>query len=346
MEKVASEDPGMSKIPNPGDQRLEAVDCLRGIAVLSVCFSHFMDANNGISHESLLWKMGTHGWLGVEIFFVISGFIIPYALHRSGFRLSDYPRFLIKRMVRLDPPYLVAIGVAIVMGLLATWAPGYRGAPFHCSLPQVLLHFAFLNTFFGYEWVNDAFWSLAIEFQYYLAVGLLFPLLAHRSSWVRAVLFAVLGGLALAFPNARFVFHWFFLFILGMLAFQWHAGLWTRLELMSGLFLGTVGVNFTHGWMIASVCLATALVIAFVRFSSRILLFFGSISYSLYLLHGPIGLKVVNVIGRHVSGTWGGLGAISLGLLVSTFCSVILFRFVERPARRWSSLIKYRRDGA
>lgn len=329
---------------SPAASRLEVVDCLRGIAVLSVCFSHFMTANNGISHESVWWKMGTHGWLGVEIFFVISGFIIPYALHRSGFRWSDYPRFLFKRVVRLDPPYLAAIAVAIVMGMLATGAPDYRGAPFHCSVPQVLLHFAFLNTFFGYEWVNGAFWSLAIEFQYYLAVGLLFPWVAHRSSWVRIGLFTVLACLALALPESRFVFHWLFLFILGMLVFQWHAGLWTPRTLALGLVLGTVGVAFTHDWMIAAVCLATALVIAFARMSSRILLFFGSISYSLYLLHGPVGLKVVNVIGRHVSGTIGGLGAILLGFLVSTLCSLALFWLVERPARRWSSLIQYRRD--
>lgn len=305
-----------------------------------------MSANNGISHESLWWKVGTHGWLGVEIFFVISGFIIPYALHRSAFRWTDYPRFLFKRVVRLDPPYLVAIVAAIAVGLLATWSSDYRGTPFKCSTAQVLLHFAFLNTFFGYEWVNPAFWSLAIEFQYYLMIGLLFPCLAHRSPWVRSGLFAVLGCLAFAIPETRFVFHWLFLFILGMLVFQWHAGLCQTWVLMLGLVLGTVGVAFTHDWMIAAVCLATALAIAFYHLGNRFLLFYGSISYSLYLLHGPIGLKVVNVIGRHVSGTWGGLGAVFLGLLVSTLCSIALFWLVERPARRWSSLVQYRRDGA
>src|ERR1035441_2897196 len=61
---------------------------------------------SGVIHDGWLYRSGKYGWLGVEIFFVISGFIIPYSLYKAGYRVSDFTRFLLKRIARLDPPYL------------------------------------------------------------------------------------------------------------------------------------------------------------------------------------------------------------------------------------------------
>ena len=55
------------------------------------------------------------GWAGVEVFFVISGFIIPFTLWQSGYRLKNYARFILKRIIRLDPPYLLSILLAIAL---------------------------------------------------------------------------------------------------------------------------------------------------------------------------------------------------------------------------------------
>ena len=332
-----------SKHPSPpSENRIEVVDCLRGIAVLSVCVSHFMAANCGLAADSFIRYVGTHGWLGVEIFFVISGFIIPYSLHRSGYQLSDYPKFLLKRVLRLDPPYLLAVLLAIVVGWLAAQSSAYRGAPYQVSIPQVLLHLAYVNTFFGYDWVNAVFWTLAIEFQYYLAVGLLLPLIAHHSLAVRVALGCGLGALAVLLPEGRFIFHWLFLFMLGMLAFHWHAKLAGRRELGFGLALLGGGAWFTLGPLQASVGVATALAIALVRLKARPLVFLGMISYSLYLIHVPIGAKLVNLGGRYVTGTLTSLALIAAALGVSILCAWALYFCVERPAQRWSSKVKYR----
>jgi len=95
-------------------ERIPGVDALRGLAALAVCWFHVTigtaNLNNGIVRSS-----GTYGWLGVELFFVISGFIIPYSLQRSGYKLKNYPVFLLKRITRLDPPYLASIVLVIAV---------------------------------------------------------------------------------------------------------------------------------------------------------------------------------------------------------------------------------------
>lgn len=324
-----------------GGSRIEVVDSLRGIAVLSVCVSHLMSANCGLPHDSILWKIGTHGWLGVEVFFVISGFIIPYALHRSSYRLQNFPKFLLKRIIRLDPPYVAAIVFAILVKYLASRSPNYSGEPFDISIPQVLLHFAYLNAFFDYPWVISVFWTLAIEFQYYLAVGLLFPWIITKSNGQRIGLFVVMGLMATLFPQHQFLFHYLFLFMLGMLSFQFHAkiislkGFWISLPLLA------VGACYTLGPLRASAGVATALIIGFFCFSNKFLRFMGAISYSLYLVHAPIGRKFVNLGGRYVDGTTGGLAVVVAGLLASILGAWLLYTMVERPAQRWSSSINY-----
>ena len=82
--------------------------------------------------------------------------------------------------------------------------------------------------------------------------------------------------------------------------------------------------------------------IALVRLKARPLVFLGMISYSLYLIHVPIGAKLVNLGGRYVTGTLTSLALIAAALGVSILCAWALYFCVERPAQRWSSKVKYR----
>ena len=323
--------------------RIHSVDCLRGIAALSVCLGHFTNANIQIPGDSVVRTVGAYGWLGVQVFFVISGFIIPYALHRAGYATKQYGRFLLKRVIRLDPPYVVTILVIIPLGYIAAQVPAFQGPPFRVSAPQLLLHIAYLNAFFGYEWLNPIFWTLAIEFQYYLAVGLLFPMIAHKRLSVRCGLFAVLGVLTFLSPEKRFLFHWLPLFMMGMLTFQLHANLVGRWTFLFGLGLLAGWAGYMLDPVIAGVGVITASIIAFARLNNRILLFLGTISYSLYLIHIPVGLKVVNFGARYVSGTLGAMMMLLVALAFTLTAAYLLCVWVEKPAQRWSAAIKYQR---
>ncbi len=323
-------------------RRIESLDALRGLAALSVCWFHFTNGNPEFLASGWLRASGIYGWMGVDVFFVISGFVIPYSLHNSGYKLGHYFTFVLKRIVRLDPPYLAAIAITIVLGYLSAMSPSFRGQTPHLSIPQVLLHFAYLNVFFGYQWLNPVFWTLAIEFQYYLAVGFVFPLLSSSRLEIRMLSFIALGILAFLVPSISFIFHYLFLFMLGIATFQY----WTRLVGLKGylamlLALGA-GAALTLGFGVGALGLGTACVIAFVRLKKFALLkFLGAISYSLYLLHVPVGGRVVGLSLRFVHTMGGKVLTVLLALGVAIVAAYLLYWFVERPAQRWSSSISY-----
>src|SRR5688500_10025543 len=210
-------------------ERIHGLDFLRGVASLAVCWFHlttFTYASPDGGFYSALRLTGAYGWLGVEAFFVISGFVIPYSLHRAGYRLGSYPASILKRLVRLDPPYVVSVGLVLALAFgyafLKGQAPEVEGEPIGWA--RVMLHLGYANIFFGYEWLNPSFWTLAIEFQYYLLVGLAYPLLVAENRWLRRAAFACCAALSLlagrelvggVTPYSNFIVRFVPLFLLG-----------------------------------------------------------------------------------------------------------------------------------
>lgn len=325
--------------PRALEGRIETLDALRGIAALAVAWFHF-SSSQGLNNN-LVRLSGAYGWVGVHIFFVISAFVVPLALYRANYNLQYYGRFLLKRIIRLEPPYIVSIGFIIALGYLAPLMPGYRGEAYSVSALQVFFHLGYINVFMGYPWLNIVFWSLAIEFQFYIAVGLMFPLLVTRRAAARWSTLAMLALLAFLLPSPDFIFHYLFLFVLGILTFQRHVGLLRMSHYWVGFMLAVAGIMLTLGAVVAIAGATTALVIAFVPFRNRVLKFFGNISYSLYLIHFPIGLRAINLGFRFVENGAGRITVLLLTLGLSTAAAYVLYRLVEKPAQAWSSSIKF-----
>lgn len=322
--------------------RLLTLDCLRGIAAFAVLWFHLTNGNVGFLPQGMLKSSGTYGWLGVEVFFVISGFILPYALQRAGYRPADYFRFVWKRILRLDPPYLACIAIVIALNFASTLAPGFRGPPFQFDLKQVLLHLGYLNAFFGHDWVNVVFWTLAIEFQFYLLIALLFPLVSHPLLMVRVGVCSGLVAAAFLLPSGNLVFHYLLLFLFGIWAFQIKAGLLPGTSLQaSGWALLSVGCYLTQGLQPACAGVVTGLLIVHARLKARPLLFLGQISYSLYLLHVPIGGRVINLGSRFADGPMEKVAVLALAVVASLGAAFLFHRWVELPAQRWSAAVRY-----
>jgi peptidoglycan/LPS O-acetylase OafA/YrhL len=318
----------------PTHTRLATVDCLRGIAALSVVWYH-CTVGSGVLQDSWLARSGRYGWLGVEMFFVISGFIIPYSLHQSGYRTGDFGRFLLKRIARLDPPYFATILLCIALSYAVTLAPGFRGEWPHYTWAQLAAHIAYFNSFLHLRWVNVVFWSLGIEFQYYLLIGLTFPLLVTRASGVRWGFLGLLLAVSLLIRDEALVFRYLPLFVAGMLAFQSKAGLISTRALLVGLAATAVAGP------IAGIGIATALAIRFVELPASRLTGFGAISYSLYLLHVPIGGKIMNLGARFAHQTATLLLLLVAAVGASILAAAIFYRLVEKPSQRLSSSLRY-----
>lgn len=331
-------------VPPSTTTRLPTVDALRGIAALAVCWFHFTNAVPDFDLPAPLRLSGGDGWLGVEIFFVISGFIIPHAMHAAGYRLGDFGRFLLKRIIRIDPPYLAAIALILAQAWAVSALGLQSGQSADFTAMQVLLHLGYLNAFAGYDWLSPVFWTLAIEFQYYLAIALIFPFVATARPIRHALLFAGVGLAAWLLPQEALVFHYGFLFLLGVVTFQTLNGFLDRSRYLAAVSVGALGTAFTLHWSIAAVGLTTALLIAFVPGRRvRVLAFLGLISYPLYLLHIPIGTRLITLSLRWHLGWVENLGVLALALAASIGAAWLLHLRIERPAQRWASAIRYRR---
>ena len=97
--------------------------------------------------------------------------------------------------------------------------PGHH--PYRISWPQLLAHLGYINVFFGMPWFQMSYWSLAIEFQYYLFVGLAFALFSRKGPLWSAITAALFVAAALILGQRKKLLpHHLPLFLLGITAFR------------------------------------------------------------------------------------------------------------------------------
>lgn len=320
-------------------QRLATVEVLRGFAALAVTWFHLTNANPVFPSVDWLRLSGAWGWLGIECFFVISGFVLPLALYREGYRIGDAGRFLARRLIRLHPAYLAALAIAV-----ALW---YVSSPEGAAPPgatQLLLHAVYLPAFFGYPWLNTVFWTLAIEVQFYLLLAFSFPLLSHRAAPVRVAWLAGAAALSWLVTPETLVFRYLVVFAMGAVAFMVVVAHVDRARGMALLMLLAIVTGIGHGWPVALAATATAVLIAWqVPLAWGPMVRVGALSYSLYLIHAPLGGRVVNLGARYAEGVVAQLAVLLVALLVSLGAAFVLHALVERPSLRLAARLKTRR---
>jgi peptidoglycan/LPS O-acetylase OafA/YrhL len=321
---------------------IDIIEYLRVFASLAVMWFHFTNGNAAFLLPGALEQSGAYGWLGVEIFFVISGFIIPYSMWRSHFKLkTHWLTFFKKRVARLYPAYLLAIALIVFLWYLSTLTPGFKGEAPQIFAADLISHLLFLNSLLGKEWLNPAFWTLAIEVQYYLLIVLIYASVSAPKILIRLIPYFLLCCAAFAFRgNAAIFFHWSPLYCMGILTFQrfvLNIGL-LEYVLILGLLYALTWLKL--GWLIAVVGIVTALVITFAKIpKSSFITYLASISYSLYLIHSPIGGRVINLSLRLADNLLVKIFALALASALSILTATLIYQFVEKPAQKWSQKI-------
>ena len=321
----------------PSKPKIGIVGALRGFAAFAVCWFHFTFGQN----HWLKWT-GQYGWLGVETFFVISGFIIPYSLYQYRYELRNYFRFLAKRLARLHPPYLASI-VVVVAVYLATKAlyPHANIPRIDLSFTNFVCHFFYLDDFLHKDWFVVVYWTLSIELQWYLLLGLAFPFLASRRWYIQlAATLVLLVTHRLWFRNMYVVFHILPVFLIGVFVFQYRVGLSSAWRMLLSIAAMCVIMKTPIGIPVTIVATATGLLIAFATLENRWSNRLGEISYSLYLLHIPIGLTLMSPL-SHLPYSGSYMWAIDLVCLAAVlYGSALFYRWIEEPSQKWSSAIK------
>lgn len=318
-----------------------SVEILRGLAATLVCLYHFTHGNqNFISEGNWVKTVASKGWLGVEIFFVISGFIIPYSMARSQYHLRNLPRFLLKRWLRIDPPYYMSIVFVLLLNVLAAlWLTRIPKA----SVPQILFHFGYLIPFFPeYKWLNGVYWTLAVEFQYYIIIALIYPLLYHQK-WIYFWLCtAGLMGIGLFSSLPALFFDYSMFFVLGFALFRYFEKRMDEREFLffSAIVFGVIFYKHTFQHVLASL-FPWILIAYWPDLRVRGLRWLGMISYSLYLIHLPMGKRIIPWAARYIEGDWPRLGFVVLLFVVTLVLARLFYELIEKPAIKWAKNIKY-----
>lgn len=314
-------------------QRLENLDVLRAIAALAVCLYHFRRPGEW---EAMNWVINL-GYLGVEVFFVISGFVIPLALASSRFNIIQAPRFLVSRFIRLYPAYASAGLAAIALWYASSMIPGFAGSDPKWSLGVLAANAFLLCDIVGQPWIIPVFWSLAIEAQYYCLLCVCFPLLSGSSGRARVgilFLWILLPVLVGAGPT---VFTWTALFAAGIVTWMRRARLLGAAPYYVLLAVALVVHGNVVGWSGSVVGLATAICIERgVPRATGPWIFVGTVSYSLYLLHPLVGGRLMNLASRSemAIALYPLTVAAAVGLSVGVAWA--FWRAIEKPSHAWA----------
>lgn len=306
----------------PERPRLDHVDGMRAIAALIVYVNHaYGQVFGGAGPRPdgplvVAWWSLTAGHLAVTVFIVISGFCLMLpVLEYGGTLRGGVKEFFKRRARRILPPYYAAVALCLL--LIATVIGERTGTlwdvPLRLNSTSILVHLVLLQDFFATSHINYVFWSIAVEWHIYILMPLMVWGWRRFGAWP-----VVLGALAVGYGLregfvetrvARAHPHFIGMFALGMLAAQVtrsHGELATKLRerlpwtVLAGLCLVAASLlAYFKLWTFIDVPVALMGVCMLVG-SSRSegsalksvlswhpLVFLGTFSYSLYLIHAP-----------------------------------------------------------
>ena len=327
----------------------------------------------------------TAGYLGVDFFFVLSGFVLTHVyqpqIERGRF---DFWDFVAKRFARIYPMHIVTLLAFVAIGLaarahaiqLSYWVGGVslEGVDSAVIFRGLVAHITMIHAWGATPGLmfNQPSWSISAEWFAYLMFPLLVLLRRLPPHGERLKLAAVAALFLLVAAAMEIGLH------SELTRLSWNAGILRILpEFLLGMTLHRLGERRSAGatGAVVGVAASTAAVVAALivgAFLPRLasmaaavavlglaaLVFFvadadrygrlallrtrtavllGEISYSVYMLHLGVGILLFDILapGFRANGPWQALGAIVGNLALTTLLSLVTYRLIEVPARRW-----------
>lgn len=324
-------------------RRIDFIETLRALAACAVMLFHFTSYFNGneyIIADEGVRTFSQYGALGVQLFYIISGFVITYALRQSNYRISDYFRYMAKRILRIHPTYIAVISTMLLVTYIQVRFLWH--GDFWINKKEVLTNVTFTVDLFSHynvSWMNPIFKTLAVEFQFYLLIGILFPLIDANKLlrftglmiWLGATPYFI--GYESVMNNAPYFVLGYFLMDLYQDAKDYYA--------KTGILMTLLLFAFYFPMQNFVLACTAVLLIHFLRpsfgFSNRI----GNASYSLYLVHGVFGGTFLFYTTREGWLANYPVVCIALACLISIGGAFAYYYAFERPSMRWGKKISY-----
>jgi peptidoglycan/LPS O-acetylase OafA/YrhL len=273
------------------------------------------------------------GYLGVEAFFVISGMVIPLSFAQKNYDIRQFGTVFFKRVIRIEPAYWASIFLMLFIDVFGGLyergqVPVFGGF-------NLFLHLFHANAVFNETWLRGIYWTLAIDWQFYLVACLAFPLFNRSEWWARYLLYAAILGAHWLSGYAWLPYH-LVPFGAGVALFHFYRGYAGRWELAvilgALLFAHFKAFGYEH-------CLATAIsvgIILFVKKVGSIGKFLGKISYSYYLTHVFSGWTLLNSLATFTKDPTITTIAVFAAVLVSIPFAQWFYNWVEAPTMAWA----------
>ena len=330
------------------NNRLDYLDSIRGVAALMVVVHHTFEAfliQNEAAYPMLshLFESINLGRLGVIVFFITSGFVIPWSLKKEA--PGALKNFAIKRFFRLYPAYWLSIIVAATIGL------GF-GVNVE-SLQQILLNFTMIHKFIGVESVIGAYWTLHIELMFYVACAILFyfGLLKNNKCLIAITICFCLLAVVAAAIRVNYQIRIPLATPLGLAAMFYGAVLRNYLiekqvELKTPLIGLTVfyfislffaqNMYYQEGWLPWYLTQVFAFIsfylfVTKVKLHHPIFVYLGRVSYSLYLFNAVVIGIVFYFLGDFAFTNIGFITVIIMVIVGSIMFADVSYRLVEKP---------------
>lgn len=276
-----------------------------------------------------------YGQYGVQVFFVISGFIIPYSLYKGNYTINDYFKFLYKRLLRLHPPYLCSLVLTLVIGWVAFLVRQTPDPETGLSILKSLIYLHIPNE-------NPVYWTLQVEAQYYIFIGLFFVFLQKYPKLSLGIALPLLLIISRSFLDQYIIFfRWTPFFLLGMLGSLIYIKK-SKLLLEIILLVAVVIYVFAYFELIPALAgVLTLLVILFFRSPVKSIFEFpGKISYSVYLIHYPIATKLINLLQKYTLPDYYWI-LFFVAMIISFAISWLFWKEIELRSEKLSNKIKY-----
>jgi len=349
-------------------RRIDSLDGLRGIAVFGVLLYHYFVRWADPSNGPVLYPWGNQwagfalfraGHYGVELFFVISGFVISMTL----IRCSGIIEFAIRRYARLGPAMLVFATLTFLVTAVGN-IPQFR-----TNVESVIFALTFLDPGLvnqvldtTFRSVDGVYWSLYVEVQFYVLIGTIYFLRPRQATMVFAIIStAAVLCLVCRIPVAAVVCErllsarhipWF---LMGMAFHARHVDRVSRRWLLplclSVAQLGLLAMS-ADDWGLFGASLAIPLIFAaaenvpLVRgvLSTPLICRVGVASYGLYLVHQYVGVTLLhNLPNAWFASKWTALAAVATLIVVLCFATRLSHRHIETPLGRLITGILRRR---
>lgn len=335
--------------------RFRELDGLRALAAFAVVVSHFTGAYNSryVNDPAPAFDF-PQGAFGVQLFFLISGFVILMSASRAQ-KPSD---FVISRAARLYPAYWLSLIIAVVLNRL------FQIPHSEMSTGETFINLTMVQRWFQVPNVVDVYWTLTVEIQFYVLMFLMLLLtrcrLSDRLIWHVSMIWLV-AALAVAFwagPFSRGVdpqnvvtpvklvlnislAEYGPLFCCGMFAYlSRRDGRRYVMTFVAGV-TSIVVAGLLHSWfdaaIVAGICVAF-IVIVLQKRTSWLLLpplqWFGKISYSMYIVHSISGYVVIKLTWPFVGREWAMVVAFVATTLLAWACYIIGEKHASAVLRR------------